>query len=99
MTVAYWCVLLAGLLPYVAAAIAKKDRQYDNADPRGWMEKQQGFKRRAHYGTIDSLASAFIVVRCIYIATYISNKATLRSLVWPIGMIIVLAIFFAAASR
>jgi len=123
MTVAYWCVLLAGVLTYVAAVIAKSDRQYDNAEPRAWMEKQQGFKRRAYYahqnsleafpffavavlmahqlhasqGTIDSLAIAFIVVRCIYIAAYVSNKATLRSLVWAMGMGLVLAIFFAAA--
>ena len=34
MTIAYWCVLIAGLLPYVAAGIAKWDRTYDNRDPR-----------------------------------------------------------------
>lgn len=48
MTIALWCVLAAGLLPYLAASIAKAGgERYNNRDPRAWMEKQQGFRRRA----------------------------------------------------
>jgi uncharacterized MAPEG superfamily protein len=41
MAIAYWCVLIAALLPYVWVSIAKSGGQrYDNRDPRGWLSKQ-----------------------------------------------------------
>ena len=41
MATAYWCILIAALLPYVWVAIAKQSgRRYDNRDPRGWIAKQ-----------------------------------------------------------
>jgi uncharacterized MAPEG superfamily protein len=48
MTIALWCVLAAGLLPYVAAGIAKAGAGYDNHDPRGWLARQQGYRSRAN---------------------------------------------------
>jgi uncharacterized MAPEG superfamily protein len=47
MTIALWCVLIAGLLPYAATAIAKAGADYDNRDPRSWLALQQGYRRRA----------------------------------------------------
>lgn len=41
MSLAYWCILIAALLPYVWGTIAKSGgQQYDNNDPRGWMARQ-----------------------------------------------------------
>ena len=41
MTIAYLCILIAALLPYVWVGIAKSGApRYDNRDPRGWMAKQ-----------------------------------------------------------
>lgn len=41
MNVAYWCILIAALLPYLWATIAKsRGDDYDNNDPRGWMARQ-----------------------------------------------------------
>ncbi|MHB8912575.1 MAG: MAPEG family protein [Lysobacter sp.] len=41
LATAYWCVLIAALLPYLWIAIAKGGGQrYDNRDPRGWMARQ-----------------------------------------------------------
>ena len=38
---AYWCVLLAALLPYLWTTIAKMSgERYDNRDPRGWLARQ-----------------------------------------------------------
>ncbi len=49
MTIAYACVLFMGLLPYVAAGIAKKGfEHYDNHMPRAWLAKQTGFRARAN---------------------------------------------------
>lgn len=48
MTIAFWCVLAAGLMPYLATTIAKAGgERYDNRDPRKWLERQQGFRKRA----------------------------------------------------
>jgi uncharacterized MAPEG superfamily protein len=47
MTPALWCVLVAGLLPYVATVIAKAGARFDNHDPRAWLAQQQGYRRRA----------------------------------------------------
>ncbi|HEY4555955.1 MAG TPA: MAPEG family protein [Lysobacter sp.] len=42
ISIAYWCVLAAALLPYVWVAIAKRaTRGYDNRDPRGSVARQQ----------------------------------------------------------
>ncbi|KWT64492.1 MULTISPECIES: MAPEG family protein [unclassified Variovorax] len=49
LTLAYWCVLAAALLPYVAAYIAKigNFRLRDNQAPREWMRRQAGWRARA----------------------------------------------------
>lgn len=42
MTLAYACVLIAALLPYLWTVIAKSagDGRYDNRDPRQWLARQ-----------------------------------------------------------
>ena len=41
MAIAYWCILIAALLPYLWVAVAKAGgKRYDNRDPRGWLAKQ-----------------------------------------------------------
>ena len=41
MAIAYWCILIAALLPYAWVSIAKASGQrYNNRDPRGWLSKQ-----------------------------------------------------------
>lgn len=42
LATAYWCVLIAALLPYVWITVAKAGGQrYDNRDPRGWLARQE----------------------------------------------------------
>jgi len=41
MSIAYWCILAAALLPYTWIAIAKRrGTRYNNRDPRPWLAKQ-----------------------------------------------------------
>ena len=41
LATAYWCVLIAALLPYVWVSVAKASgERYDNRDPRGWTARQ-----------------------------------------------------------
>jgi uncharacterized MAPEG superfamily protein len=49
MTIAEYCILFMGLLPIVAAGIAKKGFEgYDNSMPRQWLATQTGFRARAN---------------------------------------------------
>ena len=48
MTTALWCVLAAGMLPWIATIVTKAGgSRYDNRDPRAWLERQQGWRKRA----------------------------------------------------
>ena len=50
MQLAYWCILIAGVMPVCTVAFSKAGvRDYDNAEPRAWLERQQGARRRADY--------------------------------------------------
>lgn len=41
MAIAYWCVLIAALLPYVWVFVAKTGAPgYNNRNPRAWVAKQ-----------------------------------------------------------
>jgi len=48
MTIAFWCVFVAGVLPYLGTVVAKvTGERYNNRDPRAWLDRQTGFRRRA----------------------------------------------------
>ena len=121
MTIAITCILFMGLLPYVAAGIAKKGfAQYDNSMPRQWLAKQTGFRARANaaqanlfeslplffaaviiasmnhvpQARLDLLAIGFAASRIAYLLCYVANWPTARSIVWLIGLICVITIFF-----
>jgi len=43
LATAYWCVLIAALLPYVWIFVAKTGApKYNNRNPRAWIAKQEG---------------------------------------------------------
>ena len=76
MTLAYWCVLIAAVLPIVAAGIAKSgtfgkrrsEGGYDNHDPRAWMERQEGFRRRANNAQANSFEALPFFIGAVVIA-------------------------------
>jgi uncharacterized MAPEG superfamily protein len=42
MNIAYWCILVAALLPYGWVVIAKRGGpRYNNRDPRQWVARQE----------------------------------------------------------
>ena len=61
-TMAYWCVLIAALLPIACAALAKSGQMtkppnqggYDNNNPRAWLAKQTGSAARANAAQSNS---------------------------------------------
>ncbi|MNR99665.1 MAPEG family protein [compost metagenome] len=120
MNLSYWCILIAGILPVATVAIAKWGRRdFDNSEPRRWLEQQDGLRRRAdsahrnHFeafpffaagvlvaqqleaaqDSINMLAAAFIVVRLLYTLLYLTDRPSLRSMVWLAGYLIVVGLF------
>ena len=72
-TVAYWCILVAALLPIVCAGIAKygmmrtppRDGGYDNNNPRIWLAQQTDWRARANAAqanTFEALPFFFVAV-------------------------------------
>ena len=47
MTIAYWCILVAALLPYVWVGAAKSAPGYDNAAPRAFLDTLRDWHQRA----------------------------------------------------
>lgn len=48
MTIALWCVLIAGVLPILTVGLAKwGSPDFDNANPRGWADSLAGWRKRA----------------------------------------------------
>ncbi len=119
MTFAFWMILAAGILPYLAVGYAKYDKSFDNHQPRKWLDKQKGAKQRAFWAhqnsfeifplfaaaviiahvaeapqtQIDMLAGAFIISRIAYIFAYVMDRATLRSIVWALGLGCIVGLF------
>ena len=56
MTTAYWCILIAALLPYLWTAIAKSSApRFDNRDPRDWLARQDSPRvRRANAAQLNA---------------------------------------------
>ena len=126
MTVAFWCVLIAALLPYLGTLSAKiggRMAPQANHNPREFLDGLKGWPKRAHWyqlnsfeafppfaaavivatlarapqGRIDALAVAFIVLRLLHYICYVSDRATLRSLVWAGGAVCTVWLFVLGA--
>jgi len=55
MTLAYWSVLIAAVLPYLTIFVAKAGAKgFDNRRPREWYERAQGYRQRAVWAQQNS---------------------------------------------
>lgn len=56
LSLAHWCLIVAALLPFVAAWIAKAGafQPRDNAAPREWAGRQSGWRSRGLAAQINS---------------------------------------------
>lgn len=75
-TLAYWCVLVAALLPIVCAGIAKsgtfgkprKQGGFDNDDPRSWLARQVDWRGRANAAQANSFEALPFFIGAVVIA-------------------------------
>lgn len=84
LTLAYWCVLIAALLPLACAVMAKRGtlgvprRQggYDNHDPRGWLARQSGWRARANAAQANSFEALPLFIGAVIIAHQMGTYQT-----------------------
>lgn len=75
-TIAYWCVLIAALLPMVCAAIAKygmmstpkREGGFDNNNPRAWLARQTDWRARANAAQANSFEALPFFFAAVIIA-------------------------------
>jgi uncharacterized MAPEG superfamily protein len=104
----HWSLLIAAMMPYFVAIIAKWSRDYDNDDPRrleiyktptryrAYVAHQNCLEAFPFFATaillalyrnvapshLDVLAALWVVFRIGYVGCYLTNRSSLRSLVW-----------------
>ena len=69
MTVAFWCVLIAALMPLGLAITAKAgDRTFDNRRTRLWYAGLSGYRQRAGWAQQNSFEALPIFAAAVIIA-------------------------------
>ncbi|OGI55642.1 MAG: hypothetical protein A2V58_07170 [Candidatus Muproteobacteria bacterium RBG_19FT_COMBO_61_10] len=68
MTTAYWCVLIAALLPYVWVLAAKIAPDFDNAAPRAYLAKLTGWRQRAVWAQLNAFEALPAFAAAVIIA-------------------------------
>lgn len=84
-TVAYACVLIAALLPFACAGLAKwpgfgKSRRnggFDNHEPRAWLASQKGWQGRANAAQQNSFEALPFFIGAVIIAHQLGAPQTM----------------------
>ncbi len=76
MTIAFWCVLIAGCMPLVTVGIAKWSKRYDNRAPRDWLAGQEGTKKRAYAAHLNSFEAFPFFAAAVIIASIAKAPST-----------------------
>ena len=71
MNWAYLCLLIAGLMPVVAAGISKAGaKDYDNHHPRAWMSQLTGHRARADAAQANSFEAFPFFAAAVLVAMH-----------------------------
>ena len=85
-TIAYWCVLVAALLPVLCAGFAKRGKfrasrregGYDNNNPRAWLAQQTDWRARANAAQANTFEALPFFFAAVIIAHLLqANQARL----------------------
>lgn len=78
MTIALWCVFIAGLLPYVPAVLSKAGGEgFDNDAPREWLAKQHGYRARANAAQQNSFEAFAFFAAAVIVAHLVKGPQPL----------------------
>lgn len=92
-TLAYWCLLVAAILPILCAGIAKsgmfstprREGGYDNNDPRAWLARQTDWRARANAAqanTFEALPFFFAAVIIAHQLGAVQLRLDILCFVW-----------------
>jgi len=76
MTVALWCVLVAGLLHLPFASAAKWSSRFDNHHPRDFLDQTTGWRKRAHWAQMNMLEAFPLFAVAVLIAHLIAGPSS-----------------------
>ena len=84
LTLAYWSMLVAALLPIVCAGIAKwgmfklppAEGGYDNHQPRAWLAQQKNWRARANAAQVNSFEALPFFIGAVIIAHQLQADQT-----------------------
>ncbi len=84
LTVAYWAVLVAALLPIACAglakwgmvAVARREGGYDNHNPRAWLARQSDWRARANAAQANSFEALPLFIGAVIIAHQLGAHQT-----------------------
>ncbi|MES2511298.1 MAG: MAPEG family protein [Pseudomonadota bacterium] len=84
-TFAYWCVLVAAVLPIICAGIAKygtfdkprRDGGFDNHNPRAWLARQTDWRARANAAQANTFEALPFFFAAVIIAHQLQARQTL----------------------
>lgn len=84
LTVAYWAVLVAALLPIACAGLAKwgafgrprRSGGYDNHNPRAWLAQQSSWRARANAAQANSFEALPFFMGAVIIAHQLGAHQT-----------------------
>lgn len=81
MTIAYWCIFISALLPYLWVSIAKgSGERYNNHTPREWQAKQTNPRSvRAHAAHLNGFESFPVFVAGVLMAQAVGIAPTMIS--------------------
>jgi len=101
MSIAYWCILIAAVLPFVWVGFAKSGAPgYNNKDPRGWIAKQDTYRVRnaynAHLNAFEAFPTFAAGVLMAQFAGVDPSHANLLAMAF-IGFRILHGVFYIAA--
>ena len=69
MTIAYWCVLAAALMPFLWTLVAKTiGERFDNRTPREWQARLSGMPARAHAAHLNAFEAFPFFAAAVIIA-------------------------------
>ena len=81
-TIAYWCVLVAAVLPIVCAGIAKygmfskspREGGFDNHQPRAWLARQTDWRARANAAQANTFEALPFFFAAVIIAHQLQGR-------------------------
>ena len=93
LAIAYWCVLIAAVLPLVWSGIAKASGpEFDNRDPRGWLARQDNpFSVRANAAQLNAFEAFPTFVAAVVLAQLAgvdSGQIALLSIIFVVARVL-----------